>query len=33
VLGRHDVSEDGEAEDWADDVVLLEDTAEDANLP
>jgi hypothetical protein len=25
VIGRHDVSEDGEAEEWADDVVLLED--------
>lgn len=25
VLGRHDVTEDGEAEEWADDVVLLED--------
>jgi hypothetical protein len=29
VIGRHDVSEDGEAEEWADDVILLEDTADD----
>lgn len=29
VLGRHDVNEDGEAEDWADDVVLLEDNADE----
>ncbi len=29
VLGRHDVSEDGEAEEWADDVVLLEDTGDE----
>lgn len=27
VIGRHDVTEDGETEEWADDVVLLEDTA------
>lgn len=27
VIGRHDVSEDGEAEDWADDVTLLEEPA------
>lgn len=25
VLGRHEVSEDGEAEDWADDVIPLEE--------
>ncbi len=29
VIGRHEVSEDGEAEDWADDVVLLEDTGDE----
>lgn len=29
VLGRHDVSDEGEAEDWADDVVLLEDVQDD----
>lgn len=29
VMGRHDVSEDGETEEWADDVVLLEDTSEE----
>lgn len=29
VIGRHDVSEDGETEEWADDVVLLEDTSDE----
>lgn len=29
VIGRHEVSEDGEAEEWADDVVLLEDTGDE----
>ncbi|AUX25728.1 uncharacterized protein SOCEGT47_062770 [Sorangium cellulosum] len=29
VIGRHDVTEDGEAEEWADDVILLEDAAEE----
>lgn len=25
ILGRHEVNEDGESDDWADDVVLLDD--------
>jgi len=29
VIGRHDVSEDGEAEEWADDVVLLDDAVDE----
>lgn len=29
VIGRHDVSEDGETEEWADDVLLLEDTVDE----
>ncbi len=28
VVGRHDVSEGGETEDWADDVILMEDGVE-----
>lgn len=29
VIGRHNVSDDGEVEEWADDVVLLEDAVEE----
>jgi hypothetical protein len=29
VIGRHDVNDDGETEEWADDVVLLEDTGDE----
>jgi hypothetical protein len=29
VIGRHNVSEEGETEEWADDVVLLEDTGDE----
>jgi len=28
VIGRHDVTEDGETEEWADDVVLLDDATD-----
>lgn len=29
VIGRHDVSDEGETEEWADDVVLLDDTGDE----
>ncbi len=29
VIGRHDVTEDGETEEWADDVLLLEDPGDE----